>query len=55
MSHLLSFRDLIDELQSPQIADEEDADLVSETEPVVVVLVMSKTAPTLVVADQVTG
>lgn len=53
MSRLLVFRDLIDELQSPQAADgqcqasdEEEDDLVSKTDPVVV-------AP--VVADQVTG
>lgn len=55
MSCLLAFHDLINELQSHEAADEEDADLVSETEPEVVALVMSKTAPTPVVADKVTG
>lgn len=55
MSHLISFCDLINELQSPQAADEEEAEMVSETEPVVVAPVMKKTVPTPVVADQVTG
>lgn len=55
MSRMLAFRDLIKELQSPQVADEEEAELVAETEPVVVAQVMKKTPPTPVVADQVTG
>lgn len=60
MARLLVFRDLIDELQSPQTVeglgqapDEDHSDSMSETEPVAPV--MSKTAPTSVGADQVTG
>jgi len=62
LARLLVFRDLIDELQAPQTtardgqaSDEEDPDSVSETEPQVVAPLMSTTAPTPVVADQVTG
>ena len=55
MSRLLVLRDLIDELQLPRAADEENAELVSGTEPVVVAPTMSNTAPTSVAADHVTG
>lgn len=61
MARLLILRDLIDELQMPQTAaeddhasDEEYTDPLAETEQVVVAT-MSKKAPTTVVADQVTG
>lgn len=61
MARLLAFHDLIDELQAPpktgrhgQPSDEEEMDLVSETGSVVAAPVIS-TAPTPVVADQVTG
>ncbi len=61
MSRLLVFRDLIDELQLPKEAEgrgytsDEDAAMMSETEPVVVAPEKSRAAPTPVVADQVTG
>ncbi|KAL4008811.1 hypothetical protein ACER0C_002663 [Sarotherodon galilaeus] len=62
MSRLLAFRDLIDDLQAPQVtvelgqaSDEGDAVSVSETEPAVVASVMNKRVPTSVIADPVTG
>ncbi|KAL4008908.1 hypothetical protein ACER0C_002760 [Sarotherodon galilaeus] len=62
MSRLLAFRDLIDDLQAPQVtvelghaSDEGDAVSVSETEPAVVASVMNRRVPTSVIADPVTG
>lgn len=62
LARLLSFCDLIVELQSPpaveghgQASNDEDNDSLAETKPVVVAPVMAKTVPTPVVADHVTG